>query len=154
MDAVQRVDDLGVALAEVYEIAGTDEAKLANLSTRGFVETGDNVMIGGFITGPSNRGPTRVVVRGLGPSLKSQLPAALNDPTLELRNAQGDLIEENDNWQQSSGAAQIQAAALAPSDAAEAAILLPSAAPGLYTAILRGKGDTTGIGLVETYNIP
>ena len=144
----------GVGLAEVYEVGGTDEAKLVNLSTRGVVETGDNVMIGGFIAGPSDRGPIGVVVRGLGPSLKERLPAALNDTTLELRNAQGTLIEENDDWQQSSGAAQIQAASLAPSNSAESAILLPAAAPGLYTAILRGKGDTTGIGLVETYNIP
>lgn len=144
----------GVALAEVYEIAGTDEAKLLNLSTRGFVETGDNVMIGGFIAGPSGRGATPIVVRGIAPSLKNQLPGALNDPTLELRDGQGNLIEENDDWQQSSGASQIQAASLAPGDPAESAILLPAAAPGLYTAILRGKGETTGIGLVETYNIP
>ena len=144
----------GVALAEVYEVGGTEEAKLLNLSTRGFVETGDNVMIGGFIAGPANRGPTGVVVRGIGPSLKNQLPAALDDPTLELRDGQGTLIEQNDDWQQSSGAAQIQAASLAPGSPAEPAILLPAAAPGLYTAILRGKNDATGIGLVETYNIP
>ena len=144
----------GVGLAEVYEIAGSEEAKLLNLSTRGFVETGDNVMIGGFITGPANRGPTGVVVRGIGPSLKNQLPTALNDTTLELRDGQGNLIEENDDWQQSAGAAQIQTAGLAPGSSAESAILLPAAAPGLYTAILRGKGDTSGIGLVETYNIP
>jgi hypothetical protein len=111
-------------------------------------------MIGGFIAGPANRGPTGVVVRGIGPSLKNQLPAALDDPTLELRDGQGTLIEANDDWQQSPGAAQIQAASLAPTNAAESAILLPAAAPGLYTAILRGKGETTGIGLVETYNIP
>ena len=144
----------GIALAEVYEVQGTDVAKLANLSTRGFVQTGDDVMIGGFIAGPEGRGPTGVVVRGLGPSLKNQLPAALNDPTLELYDGQGTLIEANDDWQQSSGAAQIQAASLAPADPAESAVLLPAATPGLYTAILRGKGDATGIGLVETYNIP
>ena len=144
----------GVGLAEVYEVQGNDIAKLANLSTRGFVETGDNVMIGGFIAGPANRGPTGVVVRGIGPSLKNQLPAALDDPTLELRDGQGTLIEANDDWQQSSGAVQIQAASLAPGNPAEPAILLPAAAPGLYTAILRGKNDAVGIGLVETYNIP
>jgi hypothetical protein len=82
----------GIGLAEVYEVNGTDDAKLVNLSTRGFVETGDNVMIGGFIAGPSNRGATPVVVRAIGPSLKNQLPAALNDTTLELRDGQGTLI--------------------------------------------------------------
>ena len=92
----------GVGLAEVYEVQGTDVSKLANLSTRGFVETGDNVMIGGFIAGPAERGPIGVVVRGVGPSLKNQLPAALTDTTLELRDGQGTVIETNDDWQQSS----------------------------------------------------
>ena len=144
----------GIALAEVYDLSAGDGSKLANLSTRGFVETNDNAMIGGFIVGPPGTAGINVVVRGLGPSLKNRLPAALDNPTLEVRNANGALIELNDNWQQSPGAAQVQAAGLAPKKAAESAVMLPAAAPGTYTAILRGKNQTTGIGLVEVYHVP
>jgi hypothetical protein len=144
----------GVGLVEAYDLGNDATSQLANISTRGFVETGDNVMIGGFIAGPSSTLPAKIVARGIGPSLKSRLPAAMDDPTLELRDANGTLIDSNDDWQQSSGAAQIQTVGLAPTNTAESAILVAPLATGSYTAILRGKGDTTGIGLVEIYNIP
>jgi hypothetical protein len=111
-------------------------------------------MIGGFIAGPKDLGPTTVVARGLGPSLKKQIPAALVDPTLELRDSNGALLGTNDDWQQSAYKAEIQAVGLAPTDNAESVVLLPLDRPGGYTAILRGKNGGTGVGLVEIYNLP
>lgn len=143
----------GIGLAEVYDLSAEVASELANLSSRGFVETGDNVMIGGFIVGPASAGGAKIVVRGIGPSLQKQLPAALEDTTLELRDKNGAQIGSNDDWQQSPRASEIQTAGLAPENSAESAILLPAVAPGAYTAILRGKGGETGIGLVEIYNV-
>lgn len=143
----------GVGVVEAFDL-GDANSRLANISSRGFVETADNVVIGGFIAGPSTASGTRVVVRGIGPSLKNQLPAALDDTTLELRDVNGALLEANDDWEQSPGAAGIQAAALAPGNPAESAILVPALLPGPYTAILRGKNATTGIGVVEIFNVP
>lgn len=144
----------GVALAEVYDIASSSVSRLANLSTRGFVQLNDNAMIGGFIVGPSTAGPTNVVVRGLGPSLENKVQGTLDDPTLALHDSNGTLIEQNDNWKQSPGADSIQAAKLAPARAAESAIFGANLAPGAYTAILRGKAEATGVGLVEIYDVP
>jgi hypothetical protein len=144
----------GIALAEAYDVSGDGTSVVANLSTRGFVEADNNVMIGGFIAGPADLAPTTVVVRGLGPSLKSQVPSALDDTTLEVRNADGVLLDSNDDWQKSTGADDISAAGLAPANAAESAIYLPLVRPGGYTAILRGKDSSTGVGLVELYNLP
>ncbi|MFL6584949.1 MAG: hypothetical protein ACJ8KU_10585 [Chthoniobacterales bacterium] len=144
----------GIALAEAYDIGGEATSVVANLSTRGFVETGDNVMIGGFIAGPADLGPTTVVARGLGPSLKSQVPTAMDDPTLDVYDANGVILASNDDWQKSGDATEIQSLGLAPGDAAESVVLLPLVRPGGYTAILRGKNNTTGVGLVELYNIP
>lgn len=141
----------GVALVEAYDLDATGSSRLANLSTRGFVETGDNVMIGGVIIGPDAIGRTGVVVRALGPSLKSRIPNALADPTLELRDNNGSLVEANDDWQQSPRAAEISASGLAPTNPAESAILIPSLPSGPYTAIVAGKG-MSGVGLVEVYN--
>ena len=95
----------GIGVVEAFDL-GDANAKLANISSRGLVETADNVVIGGFIAGPATASATRVVVRGIGPSLKSQLPAALDDTTLELRDVNGALLEANDDWQQSPGAAR------------------------------------------------
>lgn len=142
----------GVGSVEVYDLNGAADSRLANLSTRGIVETGDNVMIGGIIVGPNPTGRTQLVVRAIGPSLKSQVPNALDDTTLELRDGNGALIEANDDWQQSPRAAQLQATGLAPSNASEAAILIPSLPTGGYTAIVAGKGQT-GVALVESYEI-
>jgi hypothetical protein len=149
----------GIAVVEAYDLDSSAISQLANISSRGLVQTGDNVMIGGFIAGPSNAANTRVVIRGIGPSLSNfGVPTPLQDPTLELHNSNGDKIATNDNWKiddktQQSQQAAIQATGLAPSDDRESAILI-ELAPGAYTAILAGKANATGIGLVEIYNIP
>jgi hypothetical protein len=152
-------DSTGIAVVEAYDLdSASGIAQLANISSRGFVQTGDNVMIGGFFAGPDKAANTRVVIRGIGPSISGPgVPSALQDPTLELHNADGDIIASNDNWQindgtQQSQEATIQATGLAPKDSRESAILI-ELSPGHYTAILAGKGGT-GIGLVEIYNVP
>lgn len=140
----------GVALVEAYDLQQTPNSKLANISTRGFVDVDDNVMIGGFIVGA----PSNYVVRGIGPSLASVgIGNPLADPTTELRNGNGVLLAENDDWQNGENAAQIQAMNLAPKDPNESALFanLPA---GPHTAILRGKDNSTGVGLVEIYNVP
>jgi hypothetical protein len=111
-------------------------------------------MIGGFMLGGTSN-PTRIAVRGLGPSLSQFFGASnvLADPTLELRNANGTLMISNDNWQDDpTSAAQLSANGLAPQNNLESGIFatLP---PGAFTAILAGKNNTTGIGLVEIYNV-
>jgi hypothetical protein len=143
----------GVALVEAYDLENNSASTLANLSTRGFVQTGDNVMIGGFICGPNSAGAITVVARGIGPSLKDRVPTAIDDPTLELHDANGALIESNDDWSQSPAAAEIQTVGLAPANGAESALLIPALSPGAYTAIVRGKGESSGIGLVEIYHL-
>ena len=142
----------GVGLVEVYDVDRTATSKLANISTRGFVETGDNVMIGGFIVGEHSSG-LRVVARAIGPSLKPVLPQALDDPTLQLVDQNGNTIRANDNWKESTDRAEIESVALAPQQDAESA-LVAALTPAPYTAIVRGRGDTTGVGLVEVYQIP
>jgi hypothetical protein len=142
----------GIALVEVYDLDTAAASKLANLSTRAFVGTGSNVVIAGFILG-NKTGDDRVVVRGLGPSLSSfGVQNPLQDPTLELRDQNGTLLRSDNDWQDDAAqAAQITAAGLAPSNTKESAIAatLP---PGLYTAILAGLNNGTGIGLVEVYD--
>jgi hypothetical protein len=125
---------------------------MANISSRGLVGTGDNVLIGGFFTGPNTAAQTKVVVRAIGPSIENQVPNALDDPTLELRDRFGVLIASNDNWKEGQQA-EIQAANLAPTKDAESA-LIKTLTPGPYTAIVRGVNNTTGIGLVEVYHVP
>lgn len=140
----------GVGLVEVYDLSSDSNSRLANISTRGKVETGDNVMIGGFIIGGTQ--PTRAIVRALGPSLAANgVSSALSDTTLELYDADGSRIALNDNWQ-SDQAAEIQASALAPTDPRESAILR-TFVPGSYTAIVRGANNTTGVALIEVYNL-
>jgi hypothetical protein len=147
----------GVGLVEAYDLAQGVPSKLANISTRGFVDAGDNVMIGGFIIGGglgnNGNGSERVIVRAIGPSLTPfGINNALQDPTLELHDGNGNTIAVNDNWQDGDQAAAIQASGLAPSNDLESAILmiLPS---GPYTAVVRGNTDGTGVGLVEAYNL-
>jgi hypothetical protein len=145
--------EIGIGLVEIYDLdAPNAPAVLRNLSARAFVDTDDNVLIGGFIAGPTNTGTTRVVVRAIGPSLKGQLPEALDDTTLEVRDANGSPIT-NDDWEQSPDAAAIQQAGLAPTHPRESAVMLPSLAAGAHTAIVRGKGNPRGVGLVEIYNL-
>lgn len=143
----------GVGLVEVYDVNQPADAQLSNISTRGFVQTGTNVMIAGFILGGDSN--TQVAVRGIGPTLsQSGLNAVLADPTLELRDANGGLLISNDDWQtDASSAAQLTARGLAPQNPKESGIFI-SLPPGAFTAILAGKNNGTGLGLVEIYNVP
>ena len=107
-------------------------------------------MIGGFIIGGSVSKP--VVIRVIGPSLSQfSVPNPLADPYLELRDGNGNLVEANDDWQQSPEAAAIIAHNLAPSSPKESA-MAPTLAPGNYTALVKGIGGTTGTALVEIYD--
>ena len=143
----------GIGLVEVYDADAAAVSQLANISTRGFVQTGDNVMIGGFILGQGS-GRTNVAVRGRGPSLSQfGLNNLLADPTLELRDGNGALLVANDNWQDDPvSAAQLMAHGLAPQYPKESGTFatLP---PGALTAILAGKDGGVGLGLVEVYNV-
>ena len=145
-------DTSGVALVEVYDLNQSAASKLANISTRAFVSTGDDIVIAGFILGNGN-GDDRIVVRGLGPSLSAAgVPNVLANPTLELHDANGMLLIANNDWQDDPiQAAELTAAGLAPSNNLESAIAatLP---PGLYTALLAGLNNGTGNGLVEVYD--
>jgi len=149
----------GVALVEVYDLSPAPDSTLGNISTRSFVQTGDNVMIGGVIVQGTQ--PRRVIVRAIGPELSQYgVPNILADPTLGLYDSSGNLIAANDNWQHtiiggiitSDQVHDIMASGHAPTDGRESAIIatLP---PGNYTAIVRGVNSTTGVGLVEVYDL-
>jgi hypothetical protein len=149
----------GVALVEVYDLSDDASSILGNISTRSFVQTDDNVMIGGFIV--QGTGAKRVIIRAIGPELSQfGVPDPLANPRLELYNATGALIGSNDDWQHTiiggvitrNQLADIQNSGHAPTDPSESAIIadLP---PGNYTAIVRGVSDTTGVGLVEVYDL-
>jgi parallel beta helix pectate lyase-like protein len=149
----------GVALAEVYDLSPETNSILGNISTRSFVQMGDNVMIGGFIVQGTQ--PKRVIIRAIGPELTQYgVPDALANPTLELHNAAGTLIASNDNWMStiiggiitSNQGVEIRDSGYAPADGRESAIIatLPL---GNYTAIVRGVNNTTGVALVEVYDL-
>jgi hypothetical protein len=141
----------GIGLVEIYDLDGSKTSTLANIATRGKVQGGDQVMIGGFII-LGNNGATSVVVRGIGPSLAAAGVAnALADPTLEVYDGNGQLIVANDDWKTGSDAPFIQGHSLAPSDTREAAVLLQNPVQGNYTAILKGKNGGTGVSLIEAY---
>ena len=142
----------GVALVEVYDLSQAVPAKLANISTRAFVSTGDDIVIAGFILGTHN-GDDRIVVRGIGPSLTAfGVPNALADPTLELRDGNGALLVANNDWQDDPAqAAELTAAGLAPTNQLESGIAM-TLPPGLYTALLAGMNNGAGVGLVEVYD--
>jgi len=148
----------GVGVVEVYDLSSATNSKLANISTRGFVDTGNNVMIGGLIvSGGTGGGSARVIVRAVGPSLTALgIQEALQDPNLELYNSSGTIIASNDNWKTrpdgTSQQGEIEATALPPQNDLEAA-LVQTLAPGSYTAIMRGTGNTTGIAVVEAYTL-
>ncbi len=140
----------GVGLVEVYDLESGRPEQLANISTRGLVQTGDNVMIGGFIV--SGTYPTKVLLRAVGPSLAQQgVSGALGDPTLELVDDQGNVIS-NDDWR-ATQEAEIIATTVPPTNEKESAIVA-TLIPGNYTAIVRGKNNTTGVALIEAYNLP
>lgn len=143
----------GIGVIEVYDLDQEASSQLANIASRGFVEAGDNVMIGGLIVGGNGTENARILLRAVGPSLgKAGVAGALQDPTLELRDANGEVLRENDNWQDSQQA-EVEATTIPPSDPAESAILA-SLPAGNYTAIVRGKNDSSGVGVVEVYNVP
>jgi hypothetical protein len=140
----------GIAVIEGYDLDADKTSTLANISTRGFVQTNNDVMIGGFIYGGGS-GATKVVVRGIGPSLAAfGINNTLADPMLDLRDAQGTSVGSNDDWKIPNQAA-IQGTGLQPSKDAESAILVTNLPPGQYTAILQGKNSGTGVGVVEVY---
>ncbi len=152
-------DTTGVGLVEVYDLSPDVNSTLGNISTRSFVQTGDNVMIGGFIVQGTQ--PKQVILRAIGPELTQHgVPDALADPTLELHDETGALIASNDNWVQTiiggiitmNQVREIRNSGHAPTDPRESAIIatLP---PGNYTAIVRGVNNTTGVGLVEVYDL-
>ncbi len=143
-------DRTGVALVEAYDLNRTVPSRLANISTRGFVGAGDNVMIGGTIV--TGGAAARVIVRAIAPSLAGQgVSNALADPTLELRDRNGVLVAFNDNWRESQ-AAEIQASGVPPTNDLECAIVA-TLVPGDHTAIVRGKNNATGVALVEAYQL-
>jgi hypothetical protein len=142
----------GLALIEAYDLSQAVLAKLANISTRAFVGTGDDIVIAGFILG-NHTGDDRIVARGIGPSLAAfGVPNVLANPTLELRDNNGALLIANNDWQDDPAqAAELTAAGLAPTNALESGIAatLP---PGTYTALLAGMNNGTGNGVVEVYD--
>jgi hypothetical protein len=142
----------GIGLVEVYDLSQAVLAKLANISTRALVGTGNDVVIAGFILG-NNSGPTRIVLRGLGGSLTVfGIPNALANPTLELRDSNAALLASNDNWQDDPAqATELTAAGLAPTNASESGIAI-TLGPGQYTALLAGQGATSGVGVIEVYD--
>jgi hypothetical protein len=143
----------GIGLLEIYDNNHAADSALANISTRGFVTAGNNVMIGGFTLGGNNT-PTRIAVRGLGPSLAHfGLKEVLADPTLELHDENGAIMLSNDNWTDDpTTATELMANGLAPQEGHEAGIFA-SLPPGQFTVILAGRHGEIGIGLVEIYNL-
>jgi FtsP/CotA-like multicopper oxidase with cupredoxin domain len=142
----------GIALVEAYDIGTSAHSTLANLSTRGVIGLNDNVLIGGFIVGGS--GSAKVIVRAIGPSLANLgVTSAIADTTLTVVDKDGNTVVANDNWADDPSAGTVQFYGLAPSNSKESAVYLPLP-PSNYTAIVRGAGNATGIGLVEIYNIP
>lgn len=143
----------GIGVVEVYDLSQGANSKLANISSRGFVNTGDNVMIAGLIIG-GGAAQSQVVFRALGPSLTTTgISTALNDPTLRLVNGNGVQVGQNDNWQDDAAqAAQLTALSMFPSSASESAIVA-NLSPGNYTAILADRNGNTGTGVLEVYHI-
>jgi hypothetical protein len=148
---------MGVALVEAYDLSPESNSILGNISTRSFVQAGDDVMIGGFIVA----GGKKVIVRAIGPSLTQYgVPNVLANPTLELHDGSGALIASNDNWVTTiiggvitaNQFRDIQASGHAPGDGRESAIIAELPA-GSYTAIVRGVSNTTGVALVEVYDL-
>ena len=143
----------GVGLVEIYDLTVGTAARLGNLSTRGMVNTGNDVIIAGFILGGGANNDL-VILRGLGPSLPGNLDPLLSDPTLDLRDSNGTQITFNDNWMDDPTQPPIIiGAGLAPSDPSESCIAI-SLPPGAYTALLAGNNGGTGLGLVEVYDNP
>ena len=143
---------MGIGLVEMYDLDMASDSKLANISTRGFVQTGDDVLIAGFIFG-NGAASGRVIIRAIGPSL-TDIPNVLADPMLDLYDSNGTLLMSNDNWKDDTNqAAEIMATGIPPQNDFESAIVttLP---PGAYTAIIAGKDGGTGVAVLEMYHLP
>jgi hypothetical protein len=143
----------GIAVVELYDLGtasldDSSKAELAQISTRGSVLEGDNVMIGGFIISGSS---TKVIVRAIGPSLNGILPGVLQDPLLELHDGSGATIHSNDDWK-TDQQQEIIDTTVPPTNDKESAIVA-TLGPGNYTAIVRGKDNSTGVALVEVYGL-
>jgi hypothetical protein len=142
----------GIGLVEVFDLDQAAPSQLGNISSRGFVDRNDDVMIGGLIVGPANGTSIKVLVRALGPTLANfGIQQFLADPTLDLVNGSGTVLRSNDNWKDSQRA-EIEAAHLEPNYDVESA-LVETVPPGTYTAIVRGRQEGTGVGLVEIYRV-
>lgn len=142
----------GIGMVEVYDLSPGSDSKLANISTRGLIQTGDEVMIGGFIFG-NGTASEQVIVRAIGPSL-ANVNDVLADPTLDLYDSNGVIMMSNDNWKDDPiQAVLITATGIPPENDLESAIVatLP---PGPYTAIVAGKDGTSGVALAEIYHLP
>jgi hypothetical protein len=140
----------GIGLIEIYDIESSETARLANISTRGVVDGGDNILIGGFIL--EGGAAQKLLVRVIGPDLSSRgVPGALQDPVVELRDSNGALLMRNDNWKQNQQT-EIEATGIPPTVDTESALLM-TLGSGNYTALVSGKDDTTGVALIEVYNL-
>lgn len=149
---VRGKDDVtGVGVVEAYDLDSGSPSRLANIAARGLVEKGDNVMIGGFFVS-EGMSEARVFIRAIGPSLgKANVSGALQDPVLELHDSFGNLVAENNDWQDAQKN-EIEAASLAPTDPRESVIITALKAGG-YTAVIRGAGESEGVGLLEIYSV-
>jgi hypothetical protein len=138
---------VGTGVVDAFDLSTASTARLANVATRGLVQPGDKLLIGGFIV---QNGSVRVVVRAIGPSLAQfGITNALPDTTLELRNADGTFVRANDDWK-TTQKAELEATGLQPTNDLEAAIV-DTIQPGQYSALVRGKPEATGTGVVQIY---
>jgi len=138
----------GIGVVEAFDLDPTVDSKLANISTRGFVQTDPNVLIAGTIV--AGQTPQKVIVRAIGPSLP--VPGKLENPTMELRDQNGGLVDANDDWVNSPNKQAIMDSGVPPTNDLESAIVQTLPANGAsFTAIVRGVNGTTGIGVVEMY---
>ena len=138
---------VGTGVVDAYDLSAASPAKLANIATRGLIQAGDKLMISGFII---QNGPVRAVVRAIGPSLAAfGITNALPDTTLQLRNQNGVIVRENDDWK-TTQQQDLEATGLQPTNDLEAA-LVETLQPGQYTAQVRGKPEATGTGVVQIY---
>jgi plastocyanin len=146
-------DVTGIGVVEAYDLDPNNGSLFSNIATRGLVQTGDNVLIAGFILGPDGTADAPILIRAIGPSLpSSQVPDPLADPVLDLYDSNGTRLESNDNWMDSPDKAAIEATGIPPTNDLESAIYdtLPT---GAYTAIVSGKNSTTGVAVVEVYRL-
>ena len=138
---------VGTGVVDAYDMSASSPARLVNIATRGLVQPGDNLMIAGFII---QNGDVRAVVRAIGPSLSAfGINNALPDTTLQLRDQNGAIVRENDDWE-SHQKQELEDTGLQPSDPLEAAVV-DTIAVGQYTVQVRGKPESTGIGVVQVY---